>query len=104
MARLRHTDWPDRLWIVRHGQSAGNVARDAAELARLHLIDIATRDADTPLSDLGHQQAHALAKWFADLPDDQRPNVLMTSPFVRSQQTVHAVADALGIDKAEISV
>src|SRR5690606_11574322 len=31
MARLRHSDWPDRLWIVRHGQSAGNVARDRAE-------------------------------------------------------------------------
>jgi broad specificity phosphatase PhoE len=25
--------WPQTLWIVRHGQSAGNVARDAAELA-----------------------------------------------------------------------
>ena len=22
--------WPDRLWLVRHGQSQGNVARDAA--------------------------------------------------------------------------
>jgi hypothetical protein len=23
-------EWPERLWIVRHGQSAGNVARDQA--------------------------------------------------------------------------
>ncbi|MEG0886528.1 MAG: histidine phosphatase family protein, partial [Janthinobacterium sp.] len=23
--------WPQHIWIVRHGQSAGNVARDAAE-------------------------------------------------------------------------
>jgi len=22
--------WPGRLWIVRHGESAGNIARDAA--------------------------------------------------------------------------
>ena len=35
--------WPQTLWIVRHGQSAGNVARDAAEASRLHLIDIAFR-------------------------------------------------------------
>ena len=104
MARLRHSDWPDRLWIVRHGQSAGNVARDAAELAQTHLIDLTTRDADTPLSELGQQQSHALAKWFAELPAGQRPNVLMTSPFVRSQQTVQAVADALGIEHAEIAV
>jgi len=104
MARLRHTDWPDRLWIVRHGQSSGNVARDEAELAQVHLIDITTRDADTPLSELGQQQSHALAKWFAELPAAQRPNVLMTSPFVRSQQTVQAVADAIGIEHAEIAV
>jgi len=104
MARLRHTDWPDRLWIVRHGQSAGNVARDAAELAQTHLIDLTTRDADTPLSELGQQQSHALAKWFAEMPAAQRPNVLMTSPFVRSQQTVQAVADAIGIEHAEIAV
>ena len=104
MARLRHTDWPDRLWIVRHGQSAGNVARDEAELAQVHLIDLTTRDADTPLSELGQHQSRALAKWFAELPAGQRPNVLMTSPFVRSQQTVQAVADALGIEHAEIAV
>jgi broad specificity phosphatase PhoE len=104
MARLRHTDWPDHLWIVRHGQSAGNVARDEAELAQLHIIDIATRDADTPLSTLGQQQARALGQWFAELPPGQRPNVLMTSPFKRSQQTVEAVADVLGIDHSDISV
>lgn len=104
MARLRHSDWPDRLWIVRHGQSAGNVARDEAELAQVHLIDLTTRDADTPLSELGEHQSRALAKWFAALPEAQRPNLLMTSPFVRSQQTVQAVADALGIDRADIAV
>ena len=32
--------WPRTLWIVRHGQSAGNVARDAAEAAGLAVIDI----------------------------------------------------------------
>ncbi|PJJ99176.1 histidine phosphatase family protein [Lysobacteraceae bacterium NML91-0213] len=104
MARLRHTDWPDRLWIVRHGQSAGNVARDLAEAGDSHLIDIDTRDADTPLSELGHRQARALGEWFADMPHNQRPNVLLTSPFVRAQQTVHAVADALDIDRDEIGV
>lgn len=104
MARLRHSDWPDRLWIVRHGQSAGNVARDAAELAQTHLIDLDTRDADTPLSDLGHRQSAALAQWFAALPDAERPNVLLTSTFVRAQQTIYAVADALGIDRDDIGV
>ena len=104
MAGFQHSDWPDRLWIVRHGQSAGNVARDAAELARTHLIDVATRDADTPLSACGHEQSRALADWFAAMPPEQRPDVLLTSPFVRSRQTLDAVADALGIDRTAIGV
>ena len=57
--------WPDRLWIVRHGESAGNVARDAAMTAGLAEIDIAGRDVDVPLSALGEQQSRALGRWFA---------------------------------------
>jgi broad specificity phosphatase PhoE len=79
--------WPSRIWIVRHGQSAGNVARDAAEAARHPWIDLATRDVDTPLSDLGRRQAEALAAWFAALPPPQRPTALLSSPYVRSMQS-----------------
>jgi broad specificity phosphatase PhoE len=53
--------WPQDIWLVRHGQSAGNVARDAAEAAAGLLIDIAERDMDVPLSPLGIEQAAALA-------------------------------------------
>ena len=49
--------WPERLWIVRHGESAGNVARDAADAAGLPRIDIADRDVDVPLSRLGEEQS-----------------------------------------------
>ena len=59
--------WPEQLWIVRHGQSAGNVARDTADAAGLHSIDIAERDIDVPLSELGAQQAEALGRWFAGM-------------------------------------
>ena len=46
-------NWPERLWLVRHGQSQGNVARDAADEAGSHEIDIDVRDVDVPLSELG---------------------------------------------------
>ncbi len=42
--------WPDRLWVVRHGESSGNVARDAAHAANLLQIETLGRDADVPLS------------------------------------------------------
>ena len=89
--------WPDRLWLVRHGQSSGNVARDLAEAGRLPLIDIDTRDADTPLSDAGRQQSSALGSWFAGLESAQRPEFIFVSPYVRAQQTAQAVARSLGL-------
>ena len=90
--------WPDILWIVRHGQSAGNVAREAAEAAAHPLIDIAWRDMDTPLSALGEEQARALGRWFAQMTPDEKPTVILCSPYVRARETARIVADTAGID------
>ncbi|MES2327562.1 MAG: phosphoglycerate mutase family protein [Pseudomonadota bacterium] len=57
-------NWPERLWLVRHGQSQGNVARDAADQAGAHEIDVELRDVDVPLSTLGEEQAEAAGRWF----------------------------------------
>lgn len=88
--------WPDCIWVVRHGQSAGNVARDEAEAARAHWIDIATRDVDTPLSDLGRRQAEALGHWFREQPAHARPTAFLSSPYLRSLETMDLVLDAAG--------
>jgi broad specificity phosphatase PhoE len=87
--------WPQTLWIVRHGQSAGNVARDAAELGGLAAIDIADRDVDVPLSPLGEQQSDALGDWFAALPGNEQPQIVLSSPYVRARQTGDRVLAAL---------
>ena len=90
--------WPDILWIVRHGESAGNVARDAASVAGRPEIDIAQRDMDVPLSPLGERQAAALGRWFAGLPPDARPQVILSSPYVRARHTAEMVRATAGID------
>ena len=87
--------WPAALWIVRHGQSAGNAAADRAEAAASAVIDIAERDADVPLSSLGERQARALGRWFAAQPPEQRPTVILSSPYLRALQTARFVAQAL---------
>jgi broad specificity phosphatase PhoE len=96
--------WPQLLWIVRHGQSAGNVARDAAEAAAHPWIDIATRDMDTPLSALGERQARALGRWFGEMPARRQPNVVLCSPYVRAVQTSSLLLEAAGIQASARSV
>jgi broad specificity phosphatase PhoE len=91
--------WPQQIWIVRHGQSAGNVAREAAEAASQFLIDIAERDMDVPLSQLGERQAAALGQWFHALPPESRPNVVLFSPYLRARGTAMAVVDSLDRDE-----
>ena len=90
-------NWPAKLWLVRHGQSQGNVARDAADEAGLHEIDIRVRDVDVPLSELGHQQASSTGHWFAALPVEERPEVILSSPYLRARQTAEAICGAGGL-------
>src|SRR5438874_2045957 len=87
--------WPQEIWLVRHGQSAGNVARDAAEAAAGLRVEIAERDVDVPLSELGRRQSQALASWFAALPPAQQPSVVLHSPYVRAAQTAELVMERL---------
>ena len=89
--------WPRRLWLVRHGQSQGNVARDHADLHGLSTIGIDIRDVDVPLSDLGHRQAEAAGRWFAALSDGEKPEVILSSPYLRARQTAKAICEAGGL-------
>jgi 2,3-bisphosphoglycerate-dependent phosphoglycerate mutase len=90
-------NWPERMWLVRHGQSQGNVARDAADEAGLAMIDIDLRDVDVPLSDLGVEQAEAAGRYFASLPPKERPELLLSSPYVRARQTAEIICKAGGL-------
>jgi len=84
-------NWPQRLWLVRHGQSQGNVARDAADEVGAHEIDIEMRDVDVRLSGLGEKQAEAAGRWFAALPREERPEIILSSPYVRARQTAKII-------------
>ncbi|MCA1248415.1 histidine phosphatase family protein [Massilia sp. MS-15] len=94
--------WPQEVWLVRHGQSAGNVAREIAEAAAGHHIDIADRDVDVPLSELGERQSQALGSWFAALPPEQQPTVVLHSPYVRAAETANILMQRL--DRARLVV
>lgn len=90
--------WPETLWLVRHGQSSGNVARALAEAGQLPVIDVPTRDMDTSLSALGQRQALALGKWFGALPRERQPDALLVSPYRRARDTARLILEGAGID------
>jgi probable phosphoglycerate mutase len=62
-------------------------------------IAINLRDADVPLSPLGKQQSISLGKWFSELSAGSRPDVILTSPYIRAQQTAETIRQSAGFIK-----
>ena len=91
-------DQRKQLILVRHGQSEGNVAAEAAARDELERIDVPARDPDVVLSDLGREQAEAVGRWLGSLPADEQPEVLWTSPYRRARQTAEISVDTAGLD------
>ena len=88
---------PVELWLLRHGQSLGNVARDAARGLAVETLEIAERDMDVPLSPLGVEQATAFGTWLASCASP--PDVVVSSPYVRAMQTAELAVEASGLDR-----
>lgn len=88
---------PQRLVLVRHGESIGNVADRQAGAAGLGRLELDTRDPDTPLSDNGREQARALGAYFAELPPEERPDAVLCSPYARARSTAEICLAAAGM-------
>jgi broad specificity phosphatase PhoE len=86
------------LILIRHGQSVANVAVPAADARGLPESGLSGRDADVALSELGAQQAAAVGGWLAALPVGDRPQVVVTSPYLRARETWRIAAEASGLD------
>jgi broad specificity phosphatase PhoE len=71
-----------RIYFVRHAQSEANVQRV-----------ISNRDLPHHLTDVGRQQAEALARSLADVP----LTAIYSSPIVRAAETARIVADITGL-------
>ena len=82
------------IWLVRHGESAANVAAGLAEAEGAELIDIDVRDADVPLTVLGEEQAAALGSWLAD---HAPPDAVWCSPYLRARETARIALSAASL-------
>ncbi len=102
---LEQQKWPDHIYIVRHGESAGNVARNLAHSQNKPFIEIeAARDMDVPLSDLGKRQAQAVGQWFGALPPGQQPTTVLSSSYLRAQETAQNLTRTAGGNLAKLQI
>jgi broad specificity phosphatase PhoE len=88
---------PSAVWLVRHGESMGNVADAHAQQAGAGRLDLDIRDPDVPLSDTGRSQAEALGTYLASLREDQRPTAVLSSPFARALTTAQLATKGLDV-------
>jgi broad specificity phosphatase PhoE len=84
--------------LVRHAESVGNVADAAAQDKEADELDLDVRDADVELSERGREQAAALRRWLDDAPSDERPSVVIASPYRRAADTARLAVEDLGLD------
>ena len=86
------------LMLIRHGQSASNVAFPRANAAGLVDSGLTGRDTDVELTELGRAQAEAVGHWLAQQPPGLLPQVVITSPYLRARETWRLAAEASGLD------
>ncbi|MBU2665834.1 histidine phosphatase family protein [Actinoplanes bogorensis] len=86
------------LVLVRHGQSLANVAFPAADARGLLEAEVSGRDAEVPLTERGEKQAAALGEWIGARPENERPQVVITSPYRRARETWRLAAEASGVE------
>jgi broad specificity phosphatase PhoE len=95
---MSQPDQPTQLILVRHGQSEGNVAAEAAQRDDLERIDVPARDPDVALSVIGRKQSAAVGRWLAALAEDERPEVVWSSPYRRARETAELALEVAGLE------
>lgn len=85
------------LILVRHGQSEGNLAAEAATRDGVERIDVPARDPDVVLSRTGREQARAVGTWLRDRSDDERPDIVWTSPYRRARETAEIALEVCDV-------
>jgi broad specificity phosphatase PhoE len=88
---------PTALWLVRHGESLGNLADVQAHASGSGRLELDVRDPDVPLSPTGEAQADALGAWLAGRPAAERPTTVLSSPFARAAATAERAVGASGL-------
>jgi broad specificity phosphatase PhoE len=89
---------PEYLRLVRHGESMGNLADARAREQRAERLELDARDADVELSEAGQDQADAVGRYVAGLPEHEQPTLVVSSPFRRARETARRAVGETGLE------
>lgn len=89
---------PSEITLVRHGESIANVADAHAQARHAEELELDARDADVGLSDTGRRQATALRAWWGHSAEEERPTLVLSSPYRRAADTALLAVDDRGIE------
>ncbi len=83
--------WPERIVIVRHGQSEFNVAKDLLEEGLKERLEalVNVRNVDIKLTEIGIWQAKETGKYLAE--QDFKFDICYSSPYKRALQTAEKI-------------
>ncbi|KAI0669942.1 histidine phosphatase superfamily [Trametes maxima] len=79
----------ETIYVARHGYRMNWVTNEWNSVTGL--------PRDPPLADRGLTQAQELADYFLSLPENERPTILLSSPYYRCLQTAVPSAQKLGV-------
>lgn len=91
---------PNKLWLVRHGQSTANLARHRSEKEKLLTIDFPEREMDVPLSKQGELESESIGKWFQT--QSETPTIIISSPYLRATETTRIILESANFDNRKI--
>ncbi|HEY8561703.1 MAG TPA: histidine phosphatase family protein [Pyrinomonadaceae bacterium] len=93
-------NFPETIWLIRHGESTANIARQKAERENSLTIDYLEREMDIPLSETGVAHSITAGRWFGG--QSEKPTVIFASPYLRTFETARFIKEAAGLENVEI--
>jgi 2,3-bisphosphoglycerate-dependent phosphoglycerate mutase len=89
-----------QIFLIRHGESLANCARQKAEAENSLTIDFEGREQDVLLSERGKLQAENAGKFFANYTI--KPSTIFSSPYTRTRETTEYLLKYANIESSQL--
>jgi 2,3-bisphosphoglycerate-dependent phosphoglycerate mutase len=89
-----------QIFLIRHGESSANCARQKAEAEHSPTIDFAGREQDVSLTERGKLQAENAGKFFGN--QSNKPTAVFSSPYARTRETTTYLVESANLQNSQI--